>query len=136
MTGLALIQHGLQLALVASVDPSSEQLGGALSAAHQNAQLAGSLEERLEWRRAFEDEVRRQLHLGHAVAVPRLQRLTFGWAEDRHQAAYPVGAAALQDGCAQAIGGGLQGGHVVDRQEGIVRFAEANTGALELLGDE
>ncbi len=47
-----------------------------------------------------------------------------------------MGAAALQDGCAQAIGGGLQGGHILDSQEGIVRFAEANADALELLGDE
>jgi hypothetical protein len=44
VTGFALVQHGLELALVLAVDPPSEQMGGSLGAAYQHAQFAGTLD--------------------------------------------------------------------------------------------
>src|SRR5438105_821678 len=127
---------GLELSLVATVDAAAEQLRGAVGATHQHAQLAGTLEHGLEWLRAFEHDVSGQLHLGHAVAVARLQRCALGLVEGGHQPPHPVRAAALQDRGAQAIGGGLQRVHVFDGQKGIVGFAETDAVTPELLGDE
>jgi hypothetical protein len=78
-------------------------VGGALGTTDQHAQLAGTLEQRREWRRAFEDDVCGKLHLGHAVAMARLQRRTLGWAEDGDEPTEPVAAASLQERHAQAI---------------------------------
>ncbi len=136
MTGLALIEHGLQLALVPTVDPSSEQVGSSFGAADQHAQFAGALEQRLQRRRASENDIGGQLHLGHAVAIARPQCRALSWAERGHQTPHPVGAASLHEGCIQAIGGGLQRGHIGHTQKGIVVFAEAHPGASQLLGDE
>src|SRR6266704_2901336 len=95
VTCVALIQHGLQLALVATVDPPPKQVGGALGAAHQHAEFAGAPEQGLERRRALEDNVCCQLHLGHAVAIARRQGRALSRAEGGHQATYPVGTASL-----------------------------------------
>ena len=48
VSGVALVQHGLQLALVAAVDASPEEMGRSIRAADQHAQFAGPLEERSE----------------------------------------------------------------------------------------
>ena len=37
---------------------------------------------------------------------------------------------------AQLVGGGLQGRHVVDREEGVVGFAETDVRSVKLLLDE
>ena len=44
MSGFALVQHGLQFALIVAVDASPEEMGGPISAADEHAQLAGALE--------------------------------------------------------------------------------------------
>ena len=59
MTDLALVEHGLEFALIASVDTSAEELGGALGAADQHAQFTGTLEQGVERCRAFEHDVSR-----------------------------------------------------------------------------
>jgi hypothetical protein len=50
MSGVALIQHGLQLAAVVAIDASAEQMRRSIGAAHQHAQLTGALEQSSEWR--------------------------------------------------------------------------------------
>ena len=130
------VQHGLELALVVAIDASSEEMGGPISAADQHAQFAGALEECSEWCGAFEHDVRRQLHLGHAVAVTRPQRLTFVWAEDWDHSAHPVVTPPLQERRAQAIGCRLQSDHVAHRQEGVVGFAESHFFTYQFLGNE
>src|SRR5438270_5941147 len=69
---------------------------------------------------AFEDDVSRQLHLSHAVAIARLQRGALERAEDRHHTPHPVAAALLQEGSAQAIGGCLESIHVGHTEKRIV----------------
>jgi hypothetical protein len=91
VTGLALIQHRLEFALIMPGHASAEQMSGALSAADQYAELAGALEQRLPWRGAFDDDVGGQFHLGHAVAVARLHCRTLDRAEDGQQRPRPVG---------------------------------------------
>jgi hypothetical protein len=44
VTGVGLIQHRLELALVASVDAPSEEMRGSIGAADQHTELAGTLE--------------------------------------------------------------------------------------------
>jgi hypothetical protein len=104
--------------------------------ADQHAQLAGAPEQCLEWCRAFEDDVRGQFHLGHAVAVARRQGGALSRAEDRHQPMHPIAAASLQQSRSQAIGSSLERGHISRGQEGIVGFAEADPGACQLLSDK
>src|SRR5713226_10624576 len=119
-----------------AIDASSEEMGCPIGAAHQHAQFAGTLEECSERRRAFKHDVCGQLHLGHAVAVPRSQRLTFVWTEDRDHSAHPVVTAPLQERRTQAIGSRLKRRYIGDGQEGVVGFAEAYAVASELLGDK
>jgi len=52
-----------------------------LRSSDQDAQFAGTLEQRLQSCRALDDDVRGQLHLRYAVAIARLQRGALGWAE-------------------------------------------------------
>ena len=89
-------------------------------------QLVGPLGECHERCGAVEHDVGGQLHLGHAVAVPRSQCLTFDWTEDRDHAAHPVVTAPLQERRAQAIGSRLERRYIVDGQEGVVGLAETH----------
>ena len=50
MSGVALVQHGLQLALIVAVDASPEQMRRPIGAADQHAQLTGALEQGSERR--------------------------------------------------------------------------------------
>ena len=96
VSGVALVQHGLQLALVVAVDASPEEMGRPIRAADQHTQFAGALEERSERCGAFEHDVGGQLHLGHAVAVARSQRRTFVWTEDRAPLGAPSSCSAVR----------------------------------------
>src|SRR5712692_2685166 len=100
-------------------------MGGALRSSNEHTQLAGASEHRLQRSRAFEQDVRGQLHLGHAVAVAWRECSMFSWAEDRHEPTYPVGTASLQDCRTQAIGSRLERVRVGHADEGVVGFAEA-----------
>ena len=112
VTGLALIQDGLEFAPIVTGDMPTEQVGRPLGAADQDAQLTGASKPDLQRRRALEDDIGGQLHLRHAVAVARSQRLTLSWTEDGHQPMHPVITAALDHRSAQAIGGGLERAHI------------------------
>src|SRR5260370_33767852 len=72
---VALVQHGRQLALVAAVDAASKQLGGALGATHQHAQLARTLKECPERRGAFEDDVGAPAHVRAQWQLAQIGRL-------------------------------------------------------------
>src|ERR1043166_3124612 len=90
VTGLALAEDRLELALVVTADSPPEQMAGALGTADEHAQFAGTPEERCERCGALEDDVGGQFHLGHAVAVAWRQRCAFSRAEDGDQPAHPV----------------------------------------------
>src|SRR5215471_21651687 len=126
MSDFALVEHRLQLALVLAADAAPEEMGCSIGTTHQQAQLAGTSEHGLQWRRTLEDHVGRQFHLSHAVPIARPQGVTLGWTEDWDHAAHPVVAATLQDRRTQPIGGYLHGVCIANRQEGVVGLAEAD----------
>ena len=81
-------------------------------------------------------DVRRQLHLGHAVAVTGSQRVTFIWTEDRDHTAHPGIETPLQERRTQAIGSRLEGRYIADREKGVIDFPKRHSVACQLRGNK
>jgi hypothetical protein len=79
---------------------------------------------------AFEDEVAAVLNLGDGVEAGEAHPGALLWGELRTENERPLVELLANDGRAEAVGGGLQGGQVIDSQEGVVVLLKTDTGAL------
>src|SRR5450631_3431008 len=89
--------------------------------------FAAPLEDLVDGKVAFEDEVAAVLDLGDSVEARQVHVCAFVLGKLRTQVEGPVIELFADDRGAQTISGGLQGGHVVYGEEGVVVFTEADS---------
>ena len=136
MAVLDAIDDGGQLAAHPAVQSRAEDLGDLVAGQPPQAELAAALEQFVDGKVALEDEVAAILDLGDRIKAREVELLAFLGGELRAQDQGPVVEPLADDVRAQSVGGGLQRGDVVDREEGVVGLAEADLRSLELLLDE
>ena len=118
------------------MEPNAEDLADAVGGQPPEADLAASLEDLVDGKVAFEDEVPAVLDLGDGVEPRQVHLAAFLFGELRPQNEGPVIELLADHGGAQPVGRRLQGRHIVHRQEGVVVFVKANAGALQFALDE
>jgi len=136
MAVLDAIDDGGQLAAHPAVQARAEDLGDLVAGQPPQAELATALEQLVDGKVALEDEVAAILDLGDRIKAREIELLALLGGELRPQDQGPVVEPFADDLRAQLVGGGLQRGDVVDREEGVVGLAEANLRPLQLLLDE
>src|SRR6266478_5314976 len=136
MAVLDTVDDGGQLAPHPAVQAGAEDLGDLVAGQPPQAEFAAALEQFVDGKVALEDEVAAILDLGDRIEAREIELLAFLGGELRAQDQGPVVEPFADDLRAQLVGGGLQRGDVVDREEGVVVLAEANLRPLQLLLDE
>ena len=136
MAMLDLIDDGGEFAAQSLVEPDAEDLADPVGRQPPEPEFAASLEDLVDGKVAFEDEVAAILDLRDGVEARQVHLAAFLVGELRPQDQGPVVESFANDLRAQPVGGGLQCGHVVHRQEGIVVLAEADLRSLQFLLDE
>src|SRR5262249_11441838 len=133
---LDLIDDGSELAAVPAVDARAEDRADPVSGQPPQTEFAASLEQFVDWKVALEHEVAAILDLGDGIEARQIELFAFLGGELRPQDQGPIVEPFADDFRAQPVSGGLQRGHVVDRQEGVVVLAEADLRAVKFLRDE
>jgi hypothetical protein len=100
------------------------------------AELAAAFERLVNGKVALEDEVAAVLDLGDRIKAREVELLALLGGELRPQDEGPVVEPFADNLRAQLVGGGLQGGDVIDGEEGVVNLAEGDLRPLQLLLDE
>ena len=136
MAMLDLIDDGGELAAHPAVKAAAEDRGDLVGGQPPQAEFAAALEQFVDGKVALEDEVAAVLDLGDGVEARQVELLAFLGGELRSQDEGPVVEPLADDVRAQPVGGGLQCGHIIHGQEGVVVLAEADLRAVQLLLDE
>src|SRR5208283_588149 len=126
---------GLQLAVDAVAMAAPESAPDALAGHAPQAQLATALEDLPDGVVAREDEVLAVLDLVDVITALQFGGAPVPLGELGAQQEGPVVEARLNDFGREAVAGGLQRRRVVHRQEGVVEFAEADSGLAQLALD-
>ena len=127
-----LLEGGVELAFESLRQPGAEDLGDLVGRHPPETQLAAALEDFVDREVAFEDKVAAVFDLGDGVEAAQVHPLAFLLGELRPQDQSPVVQTLMDDLGTEAVGRGLQGLHIVDRQEGIVVLTEADLGSIQL----
>ena len=102
------LQDGLELALVAAVDASPEDVPCLGGSAQGHADLDRPLKQLVQPRPATKDHVAGEFDLGHRPLVVEPARGALAGTEPRGQARGPVAGTLPQDLLVEALGGGAQ----------------------------
>jgi len=114
----------------------NKDLGDLVGGQPPQPEFAAAFEEFVDGKVALEDEVAAILDLGDRVKARKTELLALLGGELRSQDQGPVVEPLADDARAQFVGGGLEAGDVVDREEGVIGLAEADLRPLQLLLDE
>ena len=126
MAMLDLVDDRCEFAAQAFVQADAEDLADPVGRQPPEADLAAALEDLVNGKVAFEDEIAAVLDLRDGVEPRQVHLAAFLFGELRPQDEGPVIELLADDRGAQPVGGRLQGGHIVHGQEGVVVFAEAD----------
>src|SRR5258708_2034136 len=124
MAVLDAIDDGGELAAHCAVQAGGEDLGHLVGAQAPRARVAGAFERLVNGKVALEDEVAAVLDLGDRIKAREVELLALLGGELRPQDEGPVVEPFADNLRAQLVGGGLQGGDVIDGEEGVVNLAE------------
>ena len=136
MSMIELFQHAVQLAANPLVLADAKDLGDLVGGEAKYSQLTGALEDLVNREIPPEDEITAVFDLVQRVVAPQVDGGPVFLRELRTQDQGPVIQALADPFGAEAIGGRLQRWRIGDPQKGIIVFAEWDTLALELAGDE
>src|ERR1700739_1469171 len=136
MDMLDLIDDGGELAGQPPVEAGPEDLGNLVVCQPPQPELAAALEQFVDGKVPFEDEVAAIFDLRDRVEARQLDPLTLLDGEFGPEDQGPIVEPFANDVGAQSVGSGLECSDVVNRQEGIVILAEADLRTIELLLDE
>jgi len=113
-----------QLAFEPRCQPDAEDRADLVRRQPPKPQLAAAFEDLMDGKMALEDEIAAVLNLGNGVETRQADLLAFAGRELGAEVKRPVVEPFPNQFRTQAVGGGLQGGNVVYRQERIVLFLE------------
>src|SRR5215813_3039641 len=136
MAMIGSLQRGAQLAADAFVHAPAKDLGDAVGAQAQQAQITGALEQPVDGEVAPEDQVAAVLDLLEGVVTAEIDRVAVLFGELGTDDEAPVLEPGANQPGAERIGGRLQRLGICDPQEGVVVFAKLNPGTAQLLLDE
>src|SRR5258708_906458 len=131
-----LLQHGLELSTKLFVETEAEDVGDLGGGEPQQSHVAGAFEELMDGKVALEDEVAAVLDLLDRKQAVQVDRFTFFLGELGAQDKAPIVELFANDVGAQAVGSGLQGVGIGNRQEGVVVLAETHPLAQQFPFDE
>jgi len=126
MAVLDLLQGGVELALQFLGDAAAEDLRNLVGRQPPESNLAGAFEDSVNGEVALEDEIAAVLDLVDGVKAAEIHGAAFALGELRSQNQSPVFQAGANDIRSETVGGGLQGGDVINGQKGVVVFAETD----------
>src|SRR4249919_991290 len=135
MAMLDLVDDGGEFAGHLAVESLPEDLGDLVGCQPPQPQLTASLEELVDGEVAFEDEVAAVFDLRDRIEAREIDALALLDGELRPQDQGPIVEPLADDGGAQFVCGRLEGGDIVNSEEGVVVLAKADLGSIELLLD-
>src|SRR6266545_1623659 len=136
MAVLDLLQGGVEFALQLLGDATAEDLRDLVGRQSPESNLAGAFEDPVNGGVALEDEIAAVLDLVDGVKAAEIHSSALALGELRTQNQSPVFEALANDIRGEPVGGRLQGGGVIDGQEGVIVFAEADFFPVQFLFDE
>src|SRR5690348_8065197 len=131
MAMVDLLQRALEFAAPPPADPKTEDLSDFVGQQSKQTHIARTFEQFMNREVAPEDEIPAVLDLLNRMVALQIDRLSIGFAELRSYDQSPVIEALADDIGIQAVGGGLQGGRICGRQEGVVILAECDFAAQQ-----
>ena len=131
-----LIENGGQLAAQPLMKPDAEDFTDAVGGEAPQADLAAALEDLVDGKVTLEDEVATVLNLADGVEAGQVHLVPFFLGELGAQQEGPVIELLANDLWAQPVRGGLQVGHIVDGEKGVVALVEADARSIQFLLDE
>ena len=136
MTMLNLIDDSTKLAAQLLSQPHAKEFRDAVGGQSPKADLTAALENLMDWKVAFKDEVAAVLNLADGVEARQVELFALPLGKLWPQNQRPIVQLLLNDLWAEPIGGSLHCYHVVDSQKRIIVLAETNLGPFEFLLDE
>ncbi len=133
---LGAVDDGGKFATHPAVHTCAEDCGDLVAGEPPQTELATAFEQFVDGKVPLEDEVAAVFDLGDRVEARQVEPGALLGGELGAQDQRPIVEPLADDLRAQPIGGGLQRGHVIHREKGIVGLAEADPRSVELLLDE
>ena len=130
------VDDGGEFATHPAVHPGAEDCGDLVAGEPPQTEFAAAFEQFVDGKVPLEDEVAAVFDLGDRVEAREVEPGALLGGELRAQDQRPIVEPLADDLRAQPIGGGLQRGHVIHREKGVVGLAEADPRSVQLLLDE
>jgi len=130
------VDDGREFATHPAVHTGAEDCGNLVTREPPQTQLTAASEQFVDGKVPLEDEVAAVFDLGDRVEARKVEPGALLGGELRAQDQRPIVEPLADDLRAQPICGGLQRGHVIYREKGVVDLAEADLRSGQFLFDE